>query len=80
MRKFYKTTVVVTVLSENEPPEWDNLQDLHYLIDTGHHSGMVATTEEIEVSAKEMADLLMDQNSDTEFFGLDEDGNDLEEK
>jgi hypothetical protein len=77
-KRYYKTTVVVTVLSEYEPPVWNDLADLNYLITDGHCSGMVATTDEIEVSAKQMAQLLINQNSDPEFFGLDENGNEIE--
>lgn len=76
-KKYYKTTIVVTVLSEYEPPVWNDLADLYYLITDGHCSGMVATADEIEVSAKQMALCLIEQNSDTEFFGLDEDGNEI---
>jgi hypothetical protein len=71
--------VVVTVLSEDVPPEWDSLEDLNYLITSGRCSGEVVTTKEIKVDAKTMAKLLIKQCSDPEFFRLDEDGNDLED-
>ena len=32
-RKFFKTVITVTVLSEDGPPEWNNLHDLHYLVE-----------------------------------------------
>ena len=37
------------------------------------------TKKEEEVSAKDMATLLINQQSDPEFFGLDEDGNEVDE-
>jgi hypothetical protein len=77
MTKYYKTIVTITILSEEVPPEWNNLKDIDYLIDQGHCSGMVEATSETEVTAKEMAQLLMEQNTDTEFFNLDEEGNKL---
>ena len=74
-KKFFKQVVQVVVLSEDSPAEWDNLKDLDYLITIGNCSGMISTTEEVEVDAKTMASLLIEQATDPEFFGLDEHGN-----
>jgi hypothetical protein len=79
MRKFYKSIIEITVLSEDRPCEFNSLGDLTYLINDGPYSGEIVIKEEIEVSSQEMVNLLMDQSSDPEFFNLDENGNNLED-
>lgn len=79
-RKFYKTTFILEVLSEDVPPEWDNLNDIYYLISQGHCSGKIISDESKEITAKEVAEALIAQGSDPEFFRLTEDGMDLEDK
>jgi len=80
MRKFYKSIIEITVLSEDRPCEFNSLGDLTYLINDGPYSGEIVIKEEKVVSSQEMARLLMDQSSDPEFFNLDEDGKDLDEE
>lgn len=74
-RKFYKTTITFEVLSE-EPIGSVSLSDLEYMTTEGHCSGQFKDTIEQVLNGKEMADALTEQGSDTEFFELDEDGND----
>ena len=77
--KFFRTIVTVEVLSEDFPVEFDDLKDLDYLITEGHCSGMVQVMSSELVSGLEMAQLLIKQRSDPEFFRLDIDGNFLDE-
>lgn len=77
-RKFYRQVFTVEVLSEDVPLRCDNLSEIDYAITYGDRSGMVNETVCEEVTAEKMAQLLMDQGSDPEFFRIDEDGNDLE--
>ena len=80
-RKFYRTIVTVEVLSEEpylEPVEDDDLQVLSYDIGVGDCSGRVNWGESQEVDGPTMARLLQEQASDPEFFGLDENGEDLD--
>lgn len=75
-RKFFVTKVVVTVLSEDVPPEFDNLSELHDLIGnecSGQYS--VETSEAVDGVA--MAKLLVEQASDPELFRLTAEGEDL---
>ena len=78
MSKFYKTIVQIEVLSTEEIGDV-TLNDIVYMITDGHCSGHweIASTEEI--TAPTMAQLLINQGSDPEFLGLDEDGNDISE-
>jgi len=79
-RKFYRTVVQIEILSE-EPYEGSDLASIMYDITEGHCSGEVENiARNEEKNGKEMADLLIAQRSDPEFFQLDEEGNDTEER
>ena len=41
MNKFFETTIEIKVLSENEPIEFIDLEQLNYLITYGSHSGEI---------------------------------------
>ena len=79
MRKFYRRVVTIEILSEDEPPEWEDLADLEYLMTEGHCSGRTDAGFAEEVTPAQMAKLLIAQGSDPEFFSLTEDGEDLSE-
>lgn len=76
IRKFYKTTVTVTVLSEEPLPPYMELSDVAHAIKDGDCSGEVAFGEPEELDGKQAADALVAQASDPGFFRLDDDGND----
>ena len=78
-RTFYRTVMTVEILSEAPLSGDESLSDIVYLIEDGPCSGKVETvTENEKVDGPRMAQLLQDQASDTAFFGLDEEGNDLD--
>lgn len=80
-RRFYRTVVSVEILSEEpylEPSEADDLATISYDIGMGDCSGRVVWGESQEVDGPTMARLLQEQASDPEFFGLDENGEDLD--
>jgi hypothetical protein len=77
-RKFYKTTITFTVLSEEPLPEHLELGWLDYEVTEGHCSGLFGETIRETVDAPTMAKLLQEQASDPEFFLLDANGNDVE--
>lgn len=78
-RKFYRTVIQVEILSE-EPYEGDDLNTIASDTDTGDCSGQITDIERNqEVTGKEMVALLQKQGSDSEFFQLDAEGNDLED-
>lgn len=77
MRKFYKTVIQTTVLSE-EPFEYENLSQVNSAITAGDCSGKVETVEAKELSGKEMAQALLAQGSDPQFFQIDENGESIE--
>jgi len=78
-RKFHRQVYVVEVLSEEELPSM-SLEELGYEISEGHCSGKFVETFHQEVGGPCMAKLLRGQGSDTEFFQLDENGNDLDDE
>ena len=76
MRKFYKQIIQIELLSEDVPFEWDNLVNINDAMLTDW-SGKVEEISCDEVTPEEMAKLLIAQDSDPEFFGLDENGKDM---
>lgn len=76
-REFYRTIIHVEVLSE-EPYVFDgNLCDVAADISTGDCSGVARKVQEEKCKGARMAQLLIAQGSDPEFFRLDENGNDI---
>jgi hypothetical protein len=75
-RKFHKTIISVEVLSE-APFDPCNLSDVHYAITDGDCSGRWKVVGKEELDGRTAAIELMRQGSAPEFFGLDDDGEDL---
>jgi len=83
MGKYWKTQYLVTVLSdEDEPPQFEDLGELNHDITLGHLVGSWNETAEgpVELTGKQMADALYDAACDPEFFGLNEQGDEVEEE
>lgn len=79
-RKFYRTTFLVTVLSEEPGCSDCSLKDLAEEMDNGPLVGTVETTEEdVVLDGPATARLLIKMNSDPAFFQLDPDGNDTDD-
>jgi len=79
-RKFWKSVITVTVLSEDRPPAWRDLMDLHYLITDGSCSGMIDHKRLVSMSARRAANELLKHGSDPGFFQLNDYGKDLTEQ
>lgn len=77
-RKFYRNVFSVEVLSEEPLPDSMSLDAIHYEITNGDYSGRLLETVVEEVNSKRMAELLLAQGSDPEFFGLDAEGNEID--
>jgi hypothetical protein len=79
-RKFYKTIIQITILSEDHPVgSGMELSAINNAITDGDCSGACELIQEKQVCAGRMAKLLVEQGSDPGFFGLDEDGKEVEE-
>lgn len=76
-REFYRTVIHVEVLSEEPYVFTGNLVDVAADIITGDCSGVARTIQEEKCNGARMAQLLLAQGSEPEFFQLDENGNDL---
>lgn len=77
-RKFYRTKLVVEVLSD-EPYTEDDLNYVNRDITDGDCSGEVTNLGSEEVDGPAMAKLLMSQASDPSFFNLTPEGEDTED-
>jgi hypothetical protein len=75
---YFRTIVEIEILSEDDP--WDGeLSDLLNDITDGDCSGTMKIKSNEEVTPRRMARLLQAQDSDPGFFGLDANGNELED-
>lgn len=77
-RKFFKTTITIEVVSEDEPVDNWNLGAILEGMDEGDLSGRWTGAHE-RLTGKEAAKMLRDQASDPQFFQLNDDGSDMEE-
>ena len=78
-KQYYKTVIQIEILSEEPYPDPRPLEDISYDITEGHCSGVLKTVSSEKVDGPTMAKLLQEQESDPEFFGLDENGNEIDE-
>lgn len=72
--KYYRTTVTVTVLSEEPFTTTPELNELHYAITDGDCSGDISITKQETLNGKQIAKALQDQGSDPGFFNLTDEG------
>lgn len=82
MDKFYRYVVQVEVLADRELDD-DTLTNLHHLnyeIMEGQSSGRTRVIDQEEVPPHLMAQLLISQGSDPEFFRIDEFGNPVDDQ
>ena len=78
LRKFFTNTITITVLSEDGPVPSDmDVADVIRECTLGGWS-MTSSLTSKEVTPAQVAAMLLGQGSDSELFGLDADGNDLE--
>lgn len=79
-RKFYKTVITVTVLSEDEPLDSNlDLEGVHDSITGGDCSGEVTWADPVLLTGAEAAAALKAQGSDPCFFRLNPDGSEADE-
>lgn len=79
----HKTIVIIEILHE-EKVDMDNytLSQIMYNIDEGGWSGVVRVKEgqsNIELKGKKAVDAVKNQGTDTEFFQMDDEGNELDD-
>ena len=79
-RTFYRAVFQVELLSEEPIDQTMSLGDIGYHMTEGHCSGVLTCEKHEEVDAVAMAKLLIKQRSDPDFFTLDADGNDVEDR
>ena len=76
-RTLHHTIIMVDVLSDH-PFEFNDLEDLHHAITSGDCSGRWVVTNTEQVDGRRMAQLLLEQESDPDFFGQTDDGEDAD--
>ena len=76
-RRFYKTTVTFTVLSEEPIPPHADLQSIAVECNEGQYVGNFAANDEQLLNGGAMADALYEAGSEPGFFELDDSGQDV---
>ena len=76
-RKFYRTVITIEVLSEDSIPIEMELSDILDEVFEGNFSKRELSEVETKLNGKQAAKALIEQDSDPEFFQLDENGNDI---
>lgn len=75
-RKFYKTVIEFTVLSEVPIPSGMSLGSIADECINGDWSMGDSTHKQTELNGKQAASALLNQGSDPDFFGLTDEGED----
>jgi hypothetical protein len=71
MKKYYKTNIMISVLSEDYPVSPDiPIEFVIKEITNGDWSGQIEIVDTSELSEDQMAQELISQGSDPEFFGI----------
>jgi hypothetical protein len=71
MKKYYKSVITITVLTEDYPVSASTpIEVVGREITNGDWSGEVELVSTTELAESEMAKALIDQGSDPEFFGI----------
>jgi hypothetical protein len=79
-KTIYRTVLMVEVLSPEPIPATMSLQDIAADGDYGEYSMLyIRKVDNKPISGKTAAKLVQNQGSDTEFFGMDKNGNEIEE-
>lgn len=79
-RQLYRQVFQYEILSEEPIPDCMSLSEIEYQTQEGHMSGrFLETVVDEAVDGPTMAKLLVEQGSDPDFFGLDQNGDDSEE-
>jgi predicted transcriptional regulator YdeE len=78
-KRFFKTTIVFEVLSEDEPLVWETLADLHYAVTEGHCSGHLVTEGREEIDETTLVSRCAVHGTDPSFF-LDPENDDGEDE
>lgn len=76
-RKFFKTTIHVTVLSEDVPVEFSNLAELGHQIRDGDCCGKYEVKKQIRIQPHQAAQQLLRLGSEPGFFKLNGHGEDV---
>ena len=78
-KPIFRSIIQVELLSDSPIPDGLDLNDINYEITEGGWSGSLETKIDNEkLYGKEAVDAIERQGSDTEFFGMDKNGNELD--
>lgn len=77
-RKFYKRVVQVTVISDEPFASGENRYIVRCLLNDGPDVGSFETVSEAVLDGKQAVEELLNVGSDSTFFELDEEGNDVD--
>jgi hypothetical protein len=67
-KKYFKTTIIYEVLSEDKPVQWESLQELGEEVTDGMCSGRLISEDSVLVTVGELRDLCEKHGTDPSFF------------
>ena len=76
-KKIYKTIITIEVLSEEPIPSDMQVEDVIYEGNEGDYSIFVSEGKPKELIGYDAVKAIHKQGSDTDFFGMDEEGNEI---
>ena len=76
-REFWKTVLIVTIVTEKMPSPNMSLSDFDHLMTEGDGMGMT-DGKFTRISPKQAAKLCLKMEGDPEFFGIDAEGKDVD--
>jgi hypothetical protein len=77
-RKFFRQTIIVTIVSEDAPLEWDDLRDVAFAMNAGDSVGQANETTCESLTPEEAAKALLEVGSEPVYFRLSDSGEELE--
>lgn len=81
-KKLYKTVIRFEIISDEPIAKNQSLSSIDEMTDTGHCLGRFLQSETFneKVTGQDAVKAVKDMGSDTDFFQMDEKGNELEEE
>ena len=68
MTKFYKTTIIIEIVSDKKPIEWDDIEDIR--LEAMLNTYRIVNEEVEEISERAALEFCVATNNDPEWLGI----------
>jgi len=77
-KPIFRSIIQIEIISDAPIPDGMSLDDINYQITEGDYSGKIETTiDNQKLYGKTAVNAIINQGSDTDFFGIDDEGNEI---